>query len=230
MAKYLIHASPKRIWYVTDYLIPSMIAQGIDRSDILILNDATGIGCLMKTMTCFAETERNDSGVWHLQDDVLISRDFKERTEAYNFGVVCGYCYDTEDDRIGRSGYVRMEDMWFSFPCIRIPNSLARDVGEWFFKTVLPENLFTMHVSSGKHDDVLFYKYVKGFMADQISLNLSPTLVAHVDYLIGGSTINPGRKSEKVGKNLYFKDTDLIEDLSNRLAFDERSKGNNGDK
>ena len=36
MAKYLIHASPGRMWYVTDYLIPSMVEQGIDRDNIVV--------------------------------------------------------------------------------------------------------------------------------------------------------------------------------------------------
>ena len=30
MAKYLIHAYPNRLWYVKDFLIPSMVKQGIE--------------------------------------------------------------------------------------------------------------------------------------------------------------------------------------------------------
>ena len=32
----MIHCCPKRIWYVEEYLIPSMLRQGIDRENIIV--------------------------------------------------------------------------------------------------------------------------------------------------------------------------------------------------
>ena len=37
--RYMIHAAPPRMWYVEDFLIPSMTAQGIQDEEITIWND-----------------------------------------------------------------------------------------------------------------------------------------------------------------------------------------------
>jgi hypothetical protein len=46
--------------------------------------------------------------------------------------------------------------------------------------------------------------------------NLIPNLVDHVDYLIGGSIVNPNRQS-KVVRSLYWEDADIISDLKAKL-------------
>ena len=50
MAKYLIHACPKRMWYVQEYLVPSLLKQGIYESDISVYNDIDGLGNLKACM------------------------------------------------------------------------------------------------------------------------------------------------------------------------------------
>ena len=40
--KFLIHACPKRDWFVEGYIIPEMVRQGIDRSDIEVWMDRNG--------------------------------------------------------------------------------------------------------------------------------------------------------------------------------------------
>lgn len=225
MAKYLIHASPSRMWYLTGYLIPSMVEQGIDRDDISIWEDKKGDGNLESTMKCFAYTERNGSGVWHMQDDVMICRNFKEKTEGLDLGLVTGFCFNTKiDDRINAKNFTTAEHMWHSFPCIRIPNGLARDVGEWYYNTVVPNDLFPELTKLKKNDDSLFYKYVSTYRADELIYQQSPTLVAHVDYLIGGSLVNPDRKAHR-GDGLYFLDNDLIDELEEKLRKDGRLSG-----
>lgn len=225
MPKYLIHAIPSRMWYVTDYLIPSMVEKGIDRDDISIWNDEKGLGCLKSAMKCFGSIEKNGSGTWHLQDDVMICRDFKKRTEEFDSGLVCGYCYDTSKEAVKVTGLTTAKNIWYSFPCIRIPNGLARDVGEFFFKKVVPEELFMAVQAANKGDDYIFVKYVLDSREDEFVMNLNPTLVAHVDYLIGGSIVNPNRPEERK-RNLYFKDLDLINELEEKLRKDERSRLN----
>jgi len=37
--KYMIHSCNSRLWYVEQYLIPSMIKQNIPREDIILFND-----------------------------------------------------------------------------------------------------------------------------------------------------------------------------------------------
>ncbi len=220
MPRYLIHASPSRMWYVNAFLIPSMVDQGIDRDYISIWIDGNNLGCLRCTMASFASIERNGSGIWHLQDDVAIHPRFKELTEEYDAGLVCGYCYDTgEEKRSKATGLTTTKNIWFSFPCIRIPNGLARDVGEWFHKTVLPDDLFSDLVVTGKHDDTLFVKFVETMRADEFVLHLNPTLVTHIDYLIGGSLINKKRE-DSMSKELYSENwnKEVVETLKERLA------------
>ena len=44
MPKYLIHCCNDRMWYVKEFLIPSMIKQGISTDDIFIYQDKNKIG------------------------------------------------------------------------------------------------------------------------------------------------------------------------------------------
>ena len=67
MASYMIHAYPKRMWYVEEYLVPSLLAQGIEETQIQIHNDAAREGNLKACMKAFAEVPDDDHGTWHLQ-------------------------------------------------------------------------------------------------------------------------------------------------------------------
>ena len=151
MARYLIHTCEERWWYVSDYLVPSMIEQGIHRDDISIYLDV-GDGCLVACMKAFLSVPNNDDGVWHLQDDIIICSDFKERTEQYDEGIVCGYCY-VKDDRQRYVGEVDKRKIWYSFPCIRIPNRIAHGCGAWFYSHVLNNKEYYMWIRAKKYDD-----------------------------------------------------------------------------
>ena len=39
---YMIHAAPPRMWYVEEFLIPALLAQGIRREEILVALDDSG--------------------------------------------------------------------------------------------------------------------------------------------------------------------------------------------
>ena len=132
MANYLIHTCNQRFRYVKDYLIPSMINQGISKEDVQIYLDVNNDGCLESCMQAFMSVPK-DGNTWHLQDDVIICHDFKERTEKdYQEDIVCGYCF-VGDDKKRYIGSVSQRQMWYSFPCIQIPNKIARDCAKWFF-------------------------------------------------------------------------------------------------
>ena len=85
----LIHAVPERMWYVNEFLVPSLEAQGAD--NIEIWNDTEHQGNLAACMESFA-TRKGDGGTWHLQDDVLICRNFVERCRDLDDGIVFGFC------------------------------------------------------------------------------------------------------------------------------------------
>jgi len=221
MAKYLIHTYPKRLWYVNEYLIPSMTEQGINPSDISIYNDDKDEGNLRACMNAFASVENDDSGTWHLQDDVLISKDFKERTEWYDHGLVCGFSSLLYDGDIeDKKGAVPRDKMWFSFPCIRIPNKWARECSEWVTKYIIGNPVYKRYWENGANDDWSFRQYLKTFHPDCVALNIMPCLVNHIDYLIGGGSGKRDRKRPVTAQ--YWADDDLVKQLEESLKGEKK--------
>ena len=216
MAKYMIHTYPKRLWYVEQYLIPSMLAQGIDKASIIVYNDVNREGNLLSCMKAFASVNNDDKGTWHLQDDVLISKDFKERTEWYDHGLVCGFSslrYDGDIEK--KKGAVKRDDMWFSFPCIRIPNKWAIECGRWVQSDIIGNPVYKRYWEKGVNDDWAFRTYLATFHKDCVALNIMPCLVNHIDYLIGGGSGEKDRKKPVVAQ--YWKDDDLVDALAETL-------------
>ena len=204
MTQYMIHAMPKRMWYVEDYLIPSMLEQGIAREQITVYNDIKKEGNLRACLNAFSNCI-GEGGTWHLQDDVCICEDFKTITEAVDFGLVCGFSSKLYDGE-GRIGAVDMQQMWFSFPCIRIPNDYARECSEWVSKYIIGNPVYRDFWVNGVNDDWAFRTYLREFHKQDKALNIAPNLVDHVDYLLGGGT---GKgKREQPCRAQYWKDND----------------------
>lgn len=204
---------PSRMWYVEGYLKPSMIEQGIAEKDIRIYNDVGHEGNLRACMSAFASVE-GDGGTWHLQDDVCICKDFKERTEKYDSGIVCGFSSEMYDGS-GNVGIVDTKNMWFSFPCIRIPNDYTRDCSKWVLKYIIDNPVYRGFWISGVNDDWMFKQYIKTYHLNDEVLNLAPNLVNHIDYLIGGSS--GGKKRDKICVSQYWDDDDIVNELKERL-------------
>ena len=213
MAKYLIHAVPRRRWYVDDYLIPSMLDQGISEKNIRVYEDTNQEGNLRACMNAFASCT-DDGGTWHLQDDVCICKNFKIITEAVDFGLICGFSSKMYDGE-GKIGLVDRKDMWFSFPCIRIPNEYARDCAEWVTKYIIGNPIYKDFWGGGANDDWAFRTYLKEFYTFVHAMNIAPNLVDHVDYLVGGGT---GKKSrEQQVRAQYWTDSDIVENLEQKI-------------
>ena len=219
MAKYMIHACPKRMWYVEDYLVPSMLAQGIVEDDIIVFNDTKGRGNLYACLDSFASVPDNDGGVWHIQDDILISSDFKEKTEQYDYGIVYGFSgyYDkSPDGKWLPPGVVKPALMWSSFQCVRIPNKVARDFVKWFYQYMEHNYVYKSYVETGKCDDWFFKTYLKSDHKGDDVLNLAPNIAEHIDRLIGGSVIN-GLREEPEYRARYWEEPELYEELKRKL-------------
>ena len=210
MAKYLIHACNSRMWYVENFIVPSMIEQGIGEDDITVYNDVNGDGCL-KSFIESSKKHCHGNGTWHLQDDIAICRDFKKRTEELDNGIVCGFActFDTEV----KPGKRKVEEgMWWSFPCIRIPDNIMQNCVSWVDTYVWRDPQYGRYVKSKKYDDLIFKIFVENYYPTEEVLSLAPNLVDHVDYLLGGSVINKQRTLKDV-RSLYWDDTELIQDL-----------------
>ena len=225
MSKYIIHACPERLWYVEEYLVPSMKEQGIE--DVTVYCDNQHIGCLDYCMEIFMLMPL-DGGAWHLQDDVIISRDFRQRTEELTADIeqdeiICGYSY-FEDENAGNTGLVNVENMWWSFPCIYIPNRYARKCAKWYFTEAKDAFKYRKWVKHKKFDDAIFREYMVLHYPNKKVTNLVPNLVDHVDFLIGGSIINTQRTAEQT-RAKYFEDTDLVEELRRKLKNESSEFG-----
>lgn len=219
MSKYIIHACPERMWYVEKYLVPSMKEQGIE--DIDIRCDDNHIGNLQSCMKIFESMPDDDGGAWHLQDDIIICKDFKERTEKYQNSddIICGYVR-MDGNHTDKIGYVPFKNMWWSFPCIYIPNKYARECAYWFFNESKWYVKYRKLMKTRKNDDMFFMEYLKIKDNDMNTnlkiLNLKPNLVDHIDYLIGGTIVNKDRNNMNV-RARYFDDQDLVKDLEDKI-------------
>ena len=211
--KYMIHACQPRLWYVTEYLVPSMKAQGIEEIEIWL--DKEGKGNLISCMDAFRSC--SGSGTWHLQDDIVICSDFAERTREHDDGIVCGYAYPKDVNRLGpRLGYVGPDSMWWSFPCIRIPDEIAFECSVWFYNWAFRRPEYIEYVKTGKFDDYFFLEFLKLRHPDIQILNLAPNLVDHIDYLIGGSEISK-EKGLRQSRTAFWKEPWIVEELEKKL-------------
>ena len=211
----MIHACLEREWYVVEYLIPSMVAQGIPDENIEVWLDKNRDGNLLSCMKCFAECGKRSGGRWHLQDDVVIARDFRERTEQHDSGIVTGFFHRSWQTLSPKFGDVPAVFMFNSFQCIRIPDEIAGGCAEWFFNDAMYRDTYEEAVRINKMDDSLFYDYVVEAHGYDHVYNLTPSIVDHVDYLIGGSVINKTR--DHLARSDAWQDESVVDELKDKL-------------
>lgn len=223
MSKYMIHACIQRLDYVNNYLIPSMLSQGIKRSDIFLACDYDCIGCLQSYLLSFEQLDNylyslpnKIEGVWHLQDDIILSRDFKTITELYDEGVVCGFCSQFDDDNC-IPGYVNPSDMWYSFPCIRIPIEYSNKFCRLFASRSQPSYIRNA-IALNKCEDLAFKQFLIKNYPNITVHNLTPNIVDHIDYLLSGSVVNSDRVQTQI-RSRYWNENYLVEALKYKLLY-----------
>lgn len=209
--KILIHACPKRMWYVEGFLVPMLREQGAEIVEVW--NDTEALGNLEACMQSFRE-RKSHGGTWHIQDDVLPCRDFVRRCRELDQGVVYGFCNEQFTDDPTHTGLVYAPDVWHSFQCVRIPDAYARECAEWFYsfewrKSPMPE--LQIMVGMKKGDDTFFREFLQMCHGTERFYNVKPNLVEHVDWIIGGSILAPYR--EFFARAYYWEDEDLVSEL-----------------
>ena len=213
MSKYVLHACPQRMWYVDEFLVPSLQQQGID--DIDIRCDKYKRGNLDHCMQIFS-IMYGDGGTWHIQDDVIICRDFKKRTEEYESDqVVCGFVWD-KDDNLNMVGDTLPKNMWWSFPCIYIPNHMALECSDWYYQWAKYQEKYLSFSVGKQYDDYFFIEFLKNNYSEKQVLQVKPCLVDHIDYLIGGTTVKRARRDDQC-RAAWFDDPDLVDDLADKI-------------
>lgn len=209
--KIIIHSCPSRLWYVQDYLIPSLQDQGIE--NIIIKNDTYRIGNLLS----FVLSCKDAGNAWHLQDDVIICKDFYKRIKEIGQDLIaCGFVstgFELEDIK---AGIQPLKYIWYSFPCIYIPGSIADEFFKWFYFEAREDKKYSELINSRKADDELFRLFLLVKHKDMKINNIKPALVDHIDYLLGGSQVNPQRIRQS--RATFFKDKDLVNELEKALA------------
>ncbi|MBO7668744.1 MAG: hypothetical protein J6T26_09815 [Firmicutes bacterium] len=214
--KVMIHACPRRMWYVEKYLVPSLIEQGIPAGDVQIWNDSERRGNQLSWFDSCASLDGVPGGTWHLQDDVLIARDFARRAAAMDDGIVAGWCCEQFGPNVRLSGVRPGVFLFNSFPCIRIPNDYAADHARWYWESARKRRELHDWVMTGKKDDSFFHLWIEEEHGDEDVLNAVPCFVEHVDWLIGGSVLNANR--EKIARAYYWDDEELVRELAAALG------------
>ncbi len=213
--KVLIHACNQRLWYVHQFLVPSLKAQGIDDIDIFL--DSNHLGCVYACMKAFSMCE-GSGHTWHLQDDVVIADNFKELAESYDWfnGIVCGICtrYDDGKKENFNNPATERNQMWLSFPCIRIPDQLASGCAFNFYHS--KSGVYDKWKRTNRGDDMVFRTYLKKCVPDAPYINAKPNLVDHVDYLLGWSTSSE-KAPRKLPSRAKFFDQSIADKLSIKL-------------
>ena len=219
----MIHACPQRMWYVEDFLIPSLEAQGIEK--ITVWNDDKRRGNLHACMDAFASRTGNGAA-WHIQDDVLICRDFKERCLQNDEGVVWGFCCQWFLDDPTHTGTVYAEDAWNSFQCVRIPDEYARACAEWYLSgawRMLGDPQLEALAADNRGDDTFFREWMQELHPAETVENLRPNLVEHVDRWIGGSVLHQWRDYPATAH--YWQEPELTDALRARLRLRRNEHG-----
>lgn len=213
----MIHACPAREWYVNEYMIPSLVAQGIDKDQIIVWVDRDGAGNLASCIDSFFVAAQNGRDTWHLQDDVIISETFVKRARAAPDGLICGFCVAEYENGNDTQGQTIARYMWqSSFPCIRVPDKLAGKFVDWYIDEAQSRDDLKPYIETGKKDDFLFYVFMLEKNFAYPVTNMVPHLVDHVDWLIGGSTINKTR--DFIARAAHWQEHNLIEELKIKLA------------
>lgn len=192
----LIHGSSKRYRYLNH------MSDVFPECKAFVDFGSGNIGAYMKSFTKIPFI----GDTWHIEDDVLPDRRINEWMEELESreGIICGFG-TTEI-----YGEVEPKDMWYSFPCIRIPNLYLKDFEMWL-KYSGDEDV-ARRMELGKGIDFLFHKFVE---QNPIPIyHHNPCMVEHIDDLIGGSLIN---ERDKPIKAIRFEDTEGIEELKRWL-------------
>ena len=219
---YMIHTCNKRQWYVYDFLIPSLVNQGIQQQQITVWHDYKRLGNLGSFLSSLDWIEKNigeEDGFWHIQDDIIISKDFKKVTEENNQGVVCGFVNKFfNKEGLNNFGRQPVSRIWFSFPCIRISNKYAIEFYHWVYEQAVFKQKTKKWYLTGKMDDSLWCQFMQQKHNREYIINLKPNIINHIDYLLGGSQINTERGLVK-REAFYWGQDELVQELKRKLQI-----------
>ena len=190
----------------------------MEKDDIIVLNDVSGMGNLRSFLFMCNYVVKNDIGdSWYLQDDILLSSNFvKTCMEMRKDIVVNGFVYadPAGNDNYKYVGLQKPNRYWFSFPCCYIPVKYIQEFLRWFDE-ILVAGKYKKMISRNMYDDLFFWKYMQEKHAEHHIYNASPNLVNHIDYMLGGSCL-PYQKC-KIRHAYFWNEPEKIEEIQKRI-------------
>lgn len=222
--KYVIHTSPKRIDFVNKYQVPILIKYGINEKDIVVWNDTEFKGQLKAWLECAEEILKTDSiydGCWHLEDDVVPCKDFLNLTsQPPQNDIVQGFRCKEFDDHYDCIGKQPIDKILYGSQCIWIPNVYLKSMLKMFEEEVLTGKRRKPLYDAGKfYSDTLLKCAMNKYHKYTFVYNLENSLVDHIDYLIGGSSVGVIR-SKKICRAIKFDNQEEIDKLEQKLKED----------
>lgn len=218
----MIHACIDRMHYVEGFLVPTLLKDGWEEEEVEVYEDTKEEGCLKAYLHSFKSLP-GEGDTWHLQDDVLPDRRFKWFAEKWAD-------YDGIINAFGNVRFYKPADfgpvpdagkMFYSFPCLRIPNALAHEFVAWV-NANMNKPQYIQYTSAGKYVDWLFKQFIGRNERGIGILNMRPCLVEHVDEYCGGSQVNKQRQNP--AKALQFEDSQQLERLKEwRRKYEEEA-------
>ena len=214
MPKIMVHSCENRSEYVNDFLVPLLTESGVKISNIEVYTDH-GDGCLKSYVKAFESLGDLGDYTWHLQDDVLPTLSFCDMADGLlkiysKDAIICGFgnkeFYNDSSPWYPKNGV----EMFYSFPCIGIPNYISIAFVEWLRK-VNNEPKYAEYIVHNKFVDYLFKLFIGDNKTKYKIVNFRPCLVEHVDEYVGGSTI--GNKRPKPAKAIMFDDEEALNRL-----------------
>lgn len=212
----LIHACPERMWYINEFLLPELTRQGVRNVDVY--NDVERLGNLQAFLDSVWTRCRAGEDTWHLQDDVWPCSDFGAKIEALagREGVVCGFVNEIGGPDANLVGEQCAADLWYSFPCIRIPGQWARQLAAWVRAGADGGSDAARFLAKNQGDDWFFQRFLALYHADAPVYHCKPCLVEHVDFLLGGSQVSPWRGYW--ARAAYWDESEQIEKLTHAIS------------
>lgn len=175
-------------------MIPCFKRYGVE--DIIISNDEKMIGQLNAWTDCARQiiNEKFDyDGTWHLEDDVVPCKNFKELSENLpeTADVIQGFITDNKlFDFNGTTGITGIENLPYGTQCIYIPNRYLKGFIRFVDEYVKTGNYRARQYNCGTlYADAVFRTYMRKYHKNATVNNLDSCMVEHVDYLIGGRSV-----------------------------------------
>lgn len=212
---YVIHTSPKRIDVVNGFLVPCFKNYGIQ--NIVVWNDSIMKGQLDAWTDCarWILEQKEYRYTWHLEDDVIPCKMFKEISETVmdddmiTQGFITDYIYAGFK---GKTGFLSLKDMPYGMQCIGIPNKYLNGYVQ-FVDEYVKNGLYRkrQYDCGTLYSDNVFLGYMKKYHSNVLVNVMGDCMVEHIDYLIGGRSVRA--KNEGIRKAVRFDNREEVERL-----------------